>query len=373
MKFVISSSDLLKGALAVAKAIPAKATAQIRECFLFELRDGKLDITASDTELTPQTTLDVESSEQDGCIAIPAKHLIELLKELPDQPLTLSVKDASTFECRWSSGQSSLPYFPADDFPQTKGADESAISIDFPAQSLVEGIASTVYATADDEIRPTMNGIYFDICEDSTTLVASDAHKLICYTVPEVKREEPVSFILHKRPAAVLRAIIGKDCENVNIRFDAKTMEFSFDSTLAICRQIPGKFPRYRDVIPQNNSNCLRIDRVMFLNSIRRIAVCSDKASSQIKFSLDRDKLEITAQDLGFSIAAYEKLSCNYDGESIEISFKANFLIEILSNMSCNEVVMKFADSKRAALIVPAEDEDESEKLCGIIMPVMFA
>ena len=171
----------------------------------------------------------------------------------------------------------------------------------------------------------------------------------------------------------MLRAIIGKDCENVNIRFDAKTMEFSFDSTLAICRQIPGKFPRYRDVIPQNNSNCLRIDRVMFLNSIRRIAVCSDKASSQIKFSLDRDKLEITAQDLGFSIAAYEKLSCNYDGESIEISFKANFLIEILSNMSCNEVVMKFADSKRAALIVPAEDEDESEKLCGIIMPVMFA
>ena len=348
MKFVISSSDLLKGALAVAKAIPAKATAQIRECFLFELRDGKLDITASDTELTLKTTLDVESSEQNGCIAIPAKHLIELLKELPDQPLTLSVKDASTFECRWSSGQSSLPYFPADDFPQTKGADESAISIDFPAQSLVEGIASTVYATADDEIRPTMNGIYFDICEDSTTLVASDAHKLICYTVPEVKREEPVSFILHKRPAAVLRAIIGKDCENVNIRFDAKTMEFSFDSTLAICRQIPGKFPRYRDVIPQNNSNCLRIDRVMFLNSIRRIAVCSDKASSQIKFSLDRDKLEITAQDLGFSIAAYEKLSCN-------------------------EVVMKFADSKRAALIVPAEDEDESEKLCGIIMPVMFA
>ena len=143
MKFVISSSDLLKGALAVAKAIPAKATAQIRECFLFELRDGKLDITASDTELTLKTTLDVESSEQNGCIAIPAKHLIELLKELPDQPLTLSVKDASTFECRWSSGQSSLPYFPADDFPQTKGADESAISIDFPAQSLVEGIAST--------------------------------------------------------------------------------------------------------------------------------------------------------------------------------------------------------------------------------------
>lgn len=373
MKFVISSSDLLKGALAVSKAIPAKSALQIRECFLFELKDGKLDITASDTELTLKTTLEVESSEQDGRIAIPAKHIIDLLKEMPDQPLGFKVLDATSFECRWASGQSSLPYFPADDFPETTGVDETATAIDFPAQSFVEGIASTVYATADDEIRPTMNGIYFDFCEDSTTLVASDAHKLICYSVAEVKSAEKMSFILHKRPASVLRSIISKDSENVNIRFDARTIEFRFDNTLAICRQIVGKYPRYRDVIPQNNSNCLKIDRVMFLNSIRRIAVCSDKSNSQIKFSLGQDSLEITAQDLGFSISAYEKLACSYDGEAIEISFKSNFLIEILGNMSCNEVVMKFADSKRAALIVPAEDEEESGKLCGIVMPVMFA
>lgn len=373
MKFVISSSGLLKGTMAVSKAIPSKSSKQILECFLFELKDGRLEITASDSELTLRTSIEVESAEQDGRIAIPAKHLTDLLKELPDQPLTLSVLNESTFECRWASGQSSLPYFPADDYPEISGAEEGATTIGFPAQSLVEGIASTIYATADDELRPTMNGIYFDFGPDSTTLVASDAHKLICYTTPDVKVENRIAFILHKRPAAVLRATIGKDTENVEVRFDSKTVEFRFDSTVVICRQIVGKYPRYRDVIPQNNANTLKIDRVMFLNSIRRISVCSNKASSQIKFALSENSLEITAQDLGFSIAAYEKLGCSYEGEPLEIGFKSTFLIEILSNMSCNELVMKFSDSRRAALVVPAEDEEESGKLCGIIMPIMFA
>lgn len=374
MKLIISSSELLRGVMAVAKAIPAKSPLPILENFLFDLKGNTLEITASDSELTLRTQIEVESTAEEGRIAIPAKHMMDLLKELPDQPLTISTTGDSSFLCSWAGGESTLPYFPAEDYPEIVGADaNNAVTLQFPAQSLVEGISSTIYATADDEIRPAMNGIFFDIDLSSTTLVASDSHKLICYTTADVNASEKASFILHKKPAAILKTTIGKDVETVEISFDAKTAEFKFGNTTVICRLVVGKYPKYRDVIPQNNSNILRINRVQLLNTVRRVSVCSNKASNHIKFDLKSGSLMVSAQDLGFSIAAHETMQCQYDGEDLTIGFKAPFIIEILSNMTCGELVIKFLDSKRAALIVPAEEEAESEKICGIIMPIMIS
>ena len=373
MKLIISSSELLRGVMAVAKAIPAKSPLPILENFLFDLKGNTLEITASDSELTLRTRIEVESTAEEGRIAVPAKHMMDLLKELPDQPLTIETTSDSAFTCSWASGESTLPYFPAEDYPEITGTDETAVTLQFPAQSLVDGISSTIYATADDEIRPAMNGILFDIDLASTTLVASDSHKLICYTTTDVKASEKASFILHKKPAAILKAIIGKDVETVEVAFDAKNAVFTFGQTMVICRLVVGKYPKYRDVIPQNNSNILRINRTQLLNTVRRVSVCSNKASNHIKFDLKSGSLMISAQDLGFSIAAHETMQCQYDGEELTIGFKSPFIIEILSNMSCGEIVMKFLDSKRAALVVPAEDEEESEKICGIIMPIMIS
>ena len=373
MKLIISSSELLKGVMAVAKAIPAKSALPILENFLFDLKGNMLEITASDTELTLRTQLEVENTVEEGRIAVPAKHMMDLLKELPDQPLTISTTSDSSFVCSWASGESTLPYFPAEDYPEITGTDETAVTLQFPAQSLIEGISSTIYATADDEIRPAMNGILFDIDVASTTLVASDSHKLICYTTADVKASEKASFILHKKPAAILKAIIGKEAEVVDITFDSKNATFTFAQTMVICRLVVGKYPKYRDVIPQNNSNILKINRMQMLNTVRRVSVCANKASNHIKLDLQPGSLEISAQDLGFSIAAYEKMQCQYDGEPLTIGFKSPFIIEILSNMNCGELVMKFLDSRRAALVVPAEEEEESEKICGIIMPIMIS
>ena len=374
MKLIISSSELLRGVMAVAKAIPAKSPLPILENFLFDLKGNTLEITASDAELTLRTQIEVESTAEEGRIAVPAKHMMDLLKELPDQPLTISTTSDSSFLCSWAGGESTLPYFPAEDYPEIIGADtNNAVTLQFPAQSLVEGISSTIYATADDEIRPAMNGIFFDIDLNSTTLVASDSHKLICYTTADVNASEKASFILHKKPASILKSTIGKDIETVAISFDAKTAEFRFGTTTVICRLVVGKYPKYRDVIPQNNSNILRINRSLLLNTVRRVSVCSNKASNHIKFDLKSGSLMVSAQDLGFSIAAHETMQCQYDGEDLTIGFKAPFIIEILSNMTCGELVIKFLDSKRAALIVPAEEEAESEKICGIIMPIMIS
>ena len=373
MKLIISSAELLKGLMAVSKAIPTKSTLPILENFLFDLKGNMLEVTASDSELTLRTQIEVESTAEEGRIAVPAKHMMDLLKELPDQPLTINTTNDSSFVCSWASGESTLPYFPAEDYPEIVGTDETAMTVEFPAQSLVEGISSTIYATADDEIRPAMNGILFDIDTASTTLVASDSHKLICYTTADVKAAEKASFILHKKPAAILKAIIGKDAETVEIAFDSKNATFKFGNTMVICRLVVGKYPKYRDVIPQNNSNILRINRSLLLNTVRRVSVCSNKASNHIKFDLKSGSLMVSAQDLGFSIAAHETMQCQYDGEDLTIGFKSPFIIEILSNMNCGELVMKFLDSKRAALVVPAEDEAESEKICGIIMPIMIS
>ena len=372
MKFSISSTDLLKGLMDVSKAIPAKSALPILENFLLVLKDGRLQVTASDSELTLRTEIEVETAAEGGSIAIPARHTIDLLKELPDQPLSIRTVGDSSFECSWASGNSVLPYFPADDYPEIKTAGEDAQTVVFPAQSLVDGIAGTVYATADDEIRPAMNGIFFDIDPASTTLVASDSHKLICYTTNDVKASEKASFILHKKPANVLRSIIGKDAESVTVTFDGSTVVFSFGTTMMVCRLIVGKYPKYRDVIPVNNANILKTDRTLLLNTVKRVAVCANKASNHIKFDLKEGQLEVSAQALGFALAAYEKIACDYQGDELTIGFKSTFLTEILANMGCDGVVIKFADSRRAALILPSEEEAESEKICGILMPIMI-
>ena len=371
MKFNVSSTELLKGLMNISKAIPAKSALPILENFLFDLKGNILEVTASDSELTLRTEIEVDTTEEEGKIAVPARHIIDLLKELPDQPVAIRTVSDTSIECNWTSGNSVLPFFPAEDYPEIKGAGEDAEKIDFPADCLIEGINSTIYATADDEIRPAMNGIYFDFDTESTTLVASDSHKLICYTASEVKAPQKCSFILHKKPAAVLKSIVDKSKDNVEITFDSSTVVFTFDRTTMVCRLIVGTYPKYRDVIPQNNASVLRIDRAQFLNTVRRVAVCANKASNHIKLELKPGQMEITAQDLGFAIAAYEKVSCDYSGDDLSIGFKSTFLSEILANMNCDTVVMKFADARRAALIVPAEEETGSDKICGILMPIM--
>ena len=371
MKFNVSSSELLKGLMNISKAVPAKSALPILENFLFDLKGNILEVTASDSELTLRTEIEVDTTEEEGRIAVPARHIIDLLKELPDQPLSIRTSSDSAIECTWTSGNSVLPFFPAEDYPEIKGASEDAEKVEFPADSLIEGINSTIYATADDEIRPAMNGIFFDFDTDSTTLVASDSHKLICYTTKEANVPGKSSFILHKKPAGVLKAIVDKEDGTVEITFDSSTVVFNFGRTTMICRLIVGKYPKYRDVIPKNNSSVLKIDRALFLNTVRRVAVCANKASNHIKLDLKAGQMEITAQDLGFAIAAYEKVSCDYNGDDLTIGFKSTFLSEILSNMGCDTVVMKFADARRAALIVPSEEDEESGKLCGILMPIM--
>lgn len=373
MEFNVSSADLLKGLADVSKAIPAKTTLPILENFLFELKGDRLQLTASDTELTLRTSIEVQSAGEDNNIAVPSRQMMELLKNLPDQPITIKTTSDGSFECIWSNGNSTLPYFPAIDYPDIKNAEGDVVKSTFPASVLSEGIGYTAFATADEEMRPVMNGIFFDLEPEVCTLVATDAQKLIAYTTKEAKVDEKSSFILHKKAANVLRTAIDKRDDDVAVTFDSNIVEFKFGDTMMICRLIIGKFPDYKRVIPQNNSNILKIDRLQLLNAVRRVSVCANRASNHIKFELRPGQLEITAQDLGFALAAYEKISCEYNGDELSIGFKSPHILDMLGNMQSSTVVMKFADARRAALIVPSDEEEESGKICGIMMPIVIS
>lgn len=371
MKFSVSSTDLLRAILTVQKAIPAKSTEAILDDYLFELKGDNLEITASDMELTLKTDLKVADVEEAGSIAVPARQLTDLLKELPDQPLEINTVSEYSFECRWNSGVSTLPFFNPEDYPKFQTPGENAVTIEASAHTFIDGIGNTVYASSDEETRPIMNSIYFDIKPDTTVLVASDLQKLICYTANDIKAPKESSFILNKRHANVLKAILNKEDETVKITFDEKIALVKFGNTTMISCLVVGKYPDYTTIIPKNNSNILNINRTRLLNTVKRIAVCSPKGSNHIKFDLTQGSLEISAQDVGYEIAAHEKIECSYNGDDLTIGFKSTHVTDILSNLDCEDVVMKFADKRRSVLILPSEAEAQDVKVFGIVMPIM--
>ncbi len=370
MRFSVSSSELLHGLVSVSRVIANKPSSSILENFLFDLKGNALTVTASDGETTLKTVIGIDNVHQEGAFAVPARRLTDYLKEFPDQPLTFYGHD-NTMEITWINGESKIPCFNADDYPQLPALGETHDTLEIPAETLLNGINNTIYATAEEELRPVMNGIFFDLSPESSAMVASDAHKLICFEFKDAKVAQQCSFILHKKPAAILKSILPRVEENISIIFDSKNAYFNFGTNMLVCRLIEGKYPQYRSVIPKND-NKLIIGRTDFLNSVRRIAVCSAQASNQIKLKLSLNEVVVSAQDLSFSTSAYERLSCSYEGDEMEIGFKAQFLIEILTNLPYSNVCMELADPCKAVLIVSADETDPDENLRALLMPVMI-
>jgi DNA polymerase-3 subunit beta len=329
MKFVVSSSALLGLLQTTNKVISSKNTLPILDYFLFDLKDGVLKITASDLETTLVGTLPVESVEREGLIAVPVKLMLDSLKEFSEQPLTIEANE-TTWEIvvSWKSGKLTLPGTSGLSYPELPQLSEAKQAITMDVDALLTGINKTIFATADDELRPVMNGVYVNIEPQSVTFVATDAHKLVKYTA-ENASDMAASFILPKKPANLLRGMLPKEEEDVTIEFDDKNVLFRLKNQVLICRLIEGNYPNYNAVIPANNPNKVFVDRVELLNAIRRVAVCSNQSTNLIKFDIKQGEINLTAQDLDFSVSAQESLPCDYQGDDIVIGFKSTFLVEI--------------------------------------------
>jgi DNA polymerase-3 subunit beta len=374
MKFVVSSIDLLNHLQALSRVISSKNTLPILDNYLFKLDGKALEITASDLETTMVTMMELENADGSGSIAIPAKLITDSLREFPDQPLTFLI-NTETYAITISSenGQFSVMGQHGEDFPQLpKIKPERSVALQLSADSLVSGISSTLFATADDELRPVMNGIFIELSPSDITFVASDAHKLVRYQRKDIKADASASFILPKKPASLLKNLLSKGHEQVSIEFDDKNAFFTMPSFQIVCRLVEGNYPSYNSVIPGNNPNKLLIDRIKLLNTARRVSVFSNQASNLIRLSLKGNRLTVSAQDIDFATSAVEDIACQYNGDELEIGFKSTFMVEILGNIQSTEVSIELSDASRAGLFIPYDKENENEDVLMLLMPMMI-
>jgi len=374
MKFVVSSTDLLGHLQAVSRVISSKNTLPILDNFLFRLDGNELEITASDLESTLITKMTLENTSDNGSIAVPARILTDTLKEFPEQPLTFEIdNDKLSVVINSENGKFTVVGQNAGDFPQMPSIkQDQKATIEVPAEVLYSGINKTLFATADDELRPVMNGVYVELATDNLTFVASDAHKLVRYKRADAKADTDSSFILPKKPASLLKNVLPKEENPVTIEFDEKNAFFSMTEYKLVCRLVEGNYPSYNTVIPTDNPNKLSIDRVEFYNTLKRVSVYSNQASNLVKLALTGNQITVSAQDIDFSISAYERLNCQYEGDDMEIGFKSTFLIEILSNLSSTDVVVELSDPTRAGIMLPAVSENDDEDVLMLLMPMMI-
>jgi DNA polymerase-3 subunit beta len=370
MKFIVSSSQLLKQLQVLGGVINSNNTLPILDNFLFELSENQLKVSASDLETTMSSVVAVES-DSSGSIAVSARLLLDTLKTFPDQPLTFKTEGDNTIEISSDQGKYDMAYFSGDEFPK-------AVSLPSPSKTVVPGnilgtaISKTIFAAGNDDLRPVMSGVFFQFNSQGLTFVATDAHKLVKYTRTDVTADQTAEFIMPKKPLNLLKGILGGSDSEVTIEYNDANAKFTFDNVLLVCRLIDGKYPNYEAVIPKENPNKLTVDRASFLNSVKRVSIFSSKTTHQIRLKMAGTELNISAEDLDFANKAHERLSCDYQGDDMQIGFNSRFLSEMLNNLSSNEVLIEMSLPNRAGILTPIDGTDEGEQVTMLVMPVML-
>ena len=373
MEFTLSSTALSSRLQTLAKVISGKNSLPILDSFLFNVNNGQLTLTTSDSENMMQTSLTLDSQEGEGSFALQSQTILDAMRELPEQPLRFSVDLAlATITISYQGGEYNFTTLNADEYPRMQPMPESVNVITIDAGVLASSLNRSIFATAQDELRPVMNGIYFDLTPDALAIVASDGHKLVRNKNFTIKSETPASFILPKKPANLLKNILGKDGGDVVIKFDERNAEIHFADGLLVCRLIEGRYPNYNSVIPQSNPNQLTIDRRLLLSALRRVLPFGSKSSQLVKFKLAAGSLELSSEDIDYATKAHETLACDYAGQNMSIGFKGSSLTEILSNLDGDQVNIELAAPSRAGIIVPVE-QPENEDVLMLLMPMLLS
>lgn len=372
MRFTVSSTALSSKLNALAKVINSKNSLPILADFLFDIQDNVLYLTASDSENVINTQMELTESDANGRFAINNHDLLEAIKGFSEQPITFDVNlQDNIAKISYQNGLFSLPVENADEYPQSQPITEGINTIVMPSNVLADNINRSLFATAQDELRPVMNGIYFDLTPEHLAVVASDGHKLVRNKVFTVQSEQPASFILPKKPAGLLKNLLQKDGGDVEIKFNERNAEINYGDGRLSCRLIEGRYPNYNSVIPQNNTNTLTVDRLALLAALRRVQPFANDSSNLIRFHVEGSTLQLDAEDFDFSKTATERMICDYNGQPISIGFKGSAFIEILTNFDCEEVIIQLADPSRAGLVIPSE-QPEGQDVLMLMMPMLL-
>lgn len=371
MKFIVSSTQLLKQLQILGGVINTNNTLPILDNFLFELSNNQIKISASDLETTMSATIEVEADES-GSIAVPARLLLDILKTFAEQPLTFKVEDNNTIEISSDSGKYALAYADGEEFPKAVEL-ESPSTTTLAGNILATAISKTIFASGNDDLRPVMSGVFFQFSPEKLTFVATDAHKLVKYVRNDITANEVAEFIMPKKPLTLLKNILASSEEEVIIEYNDTNAKFTFENSILICRLIDGKYPNYEAVIPKENPNKLTLDRNLFYNSVRRVSIFSSKTTHQIRLKMAGTELKISAEDLDFSNKADERLQCSYEGDDMQIGFNSRFLLEMLNHLNSNEILLEMSIPNRAGILTPIDGLEEGEEITMLVMPVMLS
>ena len=372
MKFIVSSPLLLKSLQAISGVLSTHNTLPILDNFLFELEKDELTITTSDLETTMSIKLNVSKSVESGSIAIPARILMDILKTFSDVPLTFSVnKETYGIEINAGEGKYKLVGAKSDVYPKTPTLDNTSL-IELNSQVIAQALNKTIFATGNDEYRPVMSGVYCQLAPEGMIFVATDAHKLVRYKRADAVSEKVASFILPKKPLNQLKNLLITEDTSVQMKYNQTNAFFAFKNIQLVCRLIEGKYPNYEAVIPTENPNKLSIERLPFLNSIKRVSLFASQSTYQIRLNISGRELLLSSEDVDFSNEAKERLTCNYEGADMEIGFNSKFLIEILNNLSSDEIKIEMSEPNRAGIITPVNNENKDEDILMLVMPVML-
>ena len=373
MKFIISSTTLLRSLQKISGVLSTSSTLPILEDFLFDLSEDKLKITASDLQTTISVELKTDMSENPGVVAVPAKMLLDIMKTFPELPVTINV-DMETLgiELFAGEGKYKLVGHKSDEFPKIPTL-ENTTALTLDSSLLVSAFNKTLFATGNDELRPVMSGVLCEISEDELTFVATDAHKLVRYSRGDIKPGTNASFILPKKPLNHLKNIMPFDDKvEVKLEYNDTNAVMAFNDITLICRLIDGKYPNYEAVIPTQNPFKLTADRKSLLNALRRVSIFGSKSTHQVRFKITGKELVLTAEDIDFSSEAKERLTCSYDGEDIEIGFNSRFMQDMLSTLESDNVIIEMSAPNRAGILLPEQKDDDPEDILMLIMPVML-
>ena len=370
MKFIVSSAALLKELQMLGGVINSTNTLPILDNFLFEINGNTLTLSASDLETTFSTRVAIES-EGNSSLALPARLLLDTLKTFPEQPLTFIKTDKNTVEISANNGKYAVAYVAGEEFPKAAQLTDSKTTT-VSSSLLHTAINSTLFASGNDDLRPVMSGVFFQFSNSGLTFVATDAHKLVKYTRNDANSEITSEFIMPKKPLQLLKGILQGVADELTIQYNETNAQFAFGDSVLTCRLIDGKYPNYEAVIPKENPNQMQVNRINFLNSVRRVSIFANKTTHQILLKIAGASLQISAEDFDYSNSAEERLDCDYQGDDMQIGFNSRFLIEMLNNMECDEVKLSMSLPNRAGILTPMDHTVEGEDVTLLVMPVML-
>ena len=371
MKFIVSSSLLYKELQNLGGIINTSNTIPILDNFLFNVEKNKLKITSSDLESSMTSEIEIESESTDS-IAVSAKLLLDILKTFADQPLTFNKSDKNTIEITADNGKYSLAYIDGGEFPKEIDI-QDASTTEIKANDFLNAINSTIFASGNDDLRPVMSGVFFQFNSDSLKFVATDAHKLVKYERKDYNTQNNSEFIMPKKPLQILKGILASVDGKLTIEYNESNAKFQFNNNVLTCRLIDGKFPNYEAVIPKENPNVLTINREVFLNSVRRVSIFSNKTTHQVRLKIAGTSLNISAEDIDYSNKADENIDCDYKGDDIQIGFNSKFLIEMLNNLDTEIVTLSMSHPNRAGIIRPESTGNKNEDITMLVIPVMLS